>query len=1245
MVVLVANSLVEKKNVRIRPADTQRQRPWGIEVAIMPRRHRSVSGGSYRDMATKSDDRLESAQKLFDAILQIRPHQSALFQTPLALSAALLQRASELDEIGDTKYAEKLTRMQELDSGYTPLHSAILRGDLAAVLLLLRQVGARNQRPLTVLSEFSSIRDNEGYTAMDLLEHMQEKELLLCRLKLLPRPKFRLGEAMESRRRRSSFDIQDDENDDQNVFDVLSRHMHVLRNEERQTASNATNYACEVLTFGSALHCAMGVAAESSSSHKLRPQRVQAFAQDTVGRNGSAVAAAASAHHTLVVNAEGHLYAFGLGKGGRLGIGDESHCPLPTRVLGQLSSRRVVAVAAAENHSLCTTKCGYVFAWGSNRFGQLGQSPTEDSTRNTPRRIDDLRNSFCVAVAAGERHSVALSRQGEVYVWGDNTSGQLGITRRNGTHRVQRVESLWGASPPKACVAVSAAEQTTMVLVAPTGSGLPVNSIYSWGHGSHIPCRVQFGAPSERTRPINPVAISSARHHNAAITSDGHVYTWGLHSDALGTPENKKKPTMSTLMASPQLVEGMLPEKGGGLAVAVSASENHTAVLTSTGTLYTWGATYGANILGHEGVRWQPNPKKVPGVHRAVSVVAAKEHTVLLMATSFPPLQPASQIPTLERLATEKVVEHVDVFNVIPVLMTSLRCDSTLLSSYCYDFICRNFDGVLEVGQKKVVNCYLDESLALSRLKRDYTRDDTTHPFHYDVLFPQTLESSDSRRVLSAMDFEDWLDECDLMASYDGVSKTMDLLLRSTDKAKPQLLNETRRDSQPASAPSSTAQCSDRCISLTSDMDLSTLALAEAKFSCLSKEAKWLSKRLSQIAKLEESRMEASLSSEQVEKLKRLPQLKADWNVIEPALKEVEQRIEALRKANEEDIGRTTPSAKSEKAVFRCDLCQITSTDEKNHTMHLNGRKHRNRVAQEEEKAKAATVANLQEERRKADFLKMDVDRTSTPTTASKTVWGTPGSKASPSTLPKYRLPPPPHDVPDVVVSEELSGMKSISLREIMKEETLKSSDSKAMAPLSTKKPQAITKNTPQAVKPAQPVHPVMLPPNTPPPMKAWSPAPHYTEAQPARRQRSQSLGDFLKPSTPKAPPQNRTTATPWSSPSGTHSVAFAQIQEEALAQKSVRNDPVVGKWYVQERARAGSFHNIQEETAKEREHQRLVAEQLMIEKQIQQDLQLSKKQQGQRARSKSTGQEQPTKRKPNRSRKARGAAKTATLT
>jgi alpha-tubulin suppressor-like RCC1 family protein len=94
-----------------------------------------------------------------------------------------------------------------------------------------------------------------------------------------------------------------------------------------------------------------------------------------------------------------------------------------------------VAIAAADNHSLCVTACGSVYAWGSNRFGQVGttcgssgtvdESNSSNSTRCLPRRVDDLKNVFCVSVAAGEKHSVALSRQGEVYVWGDNTAGRV----------------------------------------------------------------------------------------------------------------------------------------------------------------------------------------------------------------------------------------------------------------------------------------------------------------------------------------------------------------------------------------------------------------------------------------------------------------------------------------------------------------------------------------------------------------------------------------------------------------------------------------------------------------------------------------------------------------------------------------------------------------------------------------------------------------------------------------------------
>ena len=360
----------------------------------------------------------------------------------------------------------------------------------------------------------------------------------------------------------------------------------------------------------------------------------------------------------------------------------------------------MVGVAAAENHSLCVTSHGEVFSWGSNRFGQLGDATGSTSTmacgsRSLPRRVEDLKQHPCVAVAAGEKHSVALSRKGEVYVWGDNTSGQLGVPRRSSIQKVQRVEALWTSltaqnKSPKITIAIAAAEQSTLVLTTGSpSSGLNhVNSVYEWGHGNHVPIKVYFegsravGNSNQSTsfssnRIANPIAIACARYHNAVISSDGLVYTWGLRAESLGRGNSNKSPKQQQQRRNsmPQLVTGMLPEKGGGLAVAISASGSHTAVVCNDGTLFTWGTTDGNNVLGHEGVRWQPNPKRVPGVHCAVDVAVAKEHTILLIGASFPAIPKRNALQSLELIAARKVAEYVDLFNVIPILIMAERTE------------------------------------------------------------------------------------------------------------------------------------------------------------------------------------------------------------------------------------------------------------------------------------------------------------------------------------------------------------------------------------------------------------------------------------------------------------------------------------------------------------------------------------------------------------------------------------------
>jgi alpha-tubulin suppressor-like RCC1 family protein len=91
----------------------------------------------------------------------------------------------------------------------------------------------------------------------------------------------------------------------------------------------------------------------------------------------------------------------------------------------------IVAVAAGNLHNLALHANGEVWAWGGNRAGELGMGDT--LPRNTPVKIPGLSN--ITAISAGQypalglygSHSLALDRSGKVWAWGENEFGQLGV--------------------------------------------------------------------------------------------------------------------------------------------------------------------------------------------------------------------------------------------------------------------------------------------------------------------------------------------------------------------------------------------------------------------------------------------------------------------------------------------------------------------------------------------------------------------------------------------------------------------------------------------------------------------------------------------------------------------------------------------------------------------------------------------------------------------------------------------------
>jgi len=141
------------------------------------------------------------------------------------------------------------------------------------------------------------------------------------------------------------------------------------------------------------------------------------------------VAAIAAGYQvTVALKKDGSVWTIGYGEAGQLGDGARRSVDRPVRVS---SLAGVQAVAAGYMHVLALKQDGTVWAWGDNRFGELGNPSVDASSKDMnpdnralPVRCGSL--SKIVAIAAGGRHSLALTSGGVLMGFGDNDNGVLG---------------------------------------------------------------------------------------------------------------------------------------------------------------------------------------------------------------------------------------------------------------------------------------------------------------------------------------------------------------------------------------------------------------------------------------------------------------------------------------------------------------------------------------------------------------------------------------------------------------------------------------------------------------------------------------------------------------------------------------------------------------------------------------------------------------------------------------------------
>ncbi|KAG6544026.1 hypothetical protein Mapa_014549 [Marchantia paleacea] len=135
------------------------------------------------------------------------------------------------------------------------------------------------------------------------------------------------------------------------------------------------------------------------------------------------VQVACGENHSAALSADGQVFTWGRGKYGQLGHGTVESEFHPVAVTA-LSDQMVVQVVCGGDHTMALNSEGELFAWGRNLWGQTGTGPEEDTHR--PGQVKFLEGERIVQVSAGARHSVALTDSGNIFGWGDGEQGQLG---------------------------------------------------------------------------------------------------------------------------------------------------------------------------------------------------------------------------------------------------------------------------------------------------------------------------------------------------------------------------------------------------------------------------------------------------------------------------------------------------------------------------------------------------------------------------------------------------------------------------------------------------------------------------------------------------------------------------------------------------------------------------------------------------------------------------------------------------
>jgi len=282
------------------------------------------------------------------------------------------------------------------------------------------------------------------------------------------------------------------------------------------------------------------------------------------------VIAVAASRHTLALTSDGKVYAWGNNRYGQLGNGHFGLNEKELRPIQVAGLTDIAAIAAGWDHSMALSRNGTVYSWGSRSHGQLGDGTCKTGQpAPTPIPVPGLTDIR--SIAAGGQHSLALRRDGTLYAWGNNWNGQLGREKSNSERHSATPRPVIGTDGKGSLKNVMSIAAGAFHSAAVMKDG----QIYAWGYNGsgQVPIgargsfwgtkgQVSVHGPAvaasggSKGTPLRSQSVAAGKESTYVLTAEGTVLSagWSMYGELGDGSYGGNRDTLGSVISGREVI-------------------------------------------------------------------------------------------------------------------------------------------------------------------------------------------------------------------------------------------------------------------------------------------------------------------------------------------------------------------------------------------------------------------------------------------------------------------------------------------------------------------------------------------------------------------------------------------------------------------------------------------------------------------------------------------------------------------